>query len=157
MSGNFRLLWNFLKGNRVKYFASIISMGLAAAFAFVVPLVLRTAIDSVIGDEPLALPGFAVTFIQSIGGKTELAGKLWIFGSAIVGLTIISSLFSFFSGKWVAAASEKTARNMRDRLYGHIQKLPYDYFTNVETGDLIQRCTSDVETVRRFAGVQFGA
>jgi ABC-type multidrug transport system, ATPase and permease components len=39
---------------------------------------------------------------------------------------------------------------MRDGLYDHIQKLPYEYHVKADTGDLIQRCTSDVDTIRRF-------
>ncbi len=46
------------------------------------------------------------------------------------------------------------AKYLRDRLYTHIQALPYAYHVNAATGDLIQRCTSDVETVRRFLNVQ---
>lgn len=43
---------------------------------------------------------------------------------------------------------------MRDRLYAHLQTLPYDYHVKAKTGDLIQRCTSDVETIRRFLQTQ---
>ncbi len=46
------------------------------------------------------------------------------------------------------------ARRMRDRLYDHLQHLPCTYHDKVETGDLVQRCTSDVETVRSFLSMQ---
>ena len=47
-------------------------------------------------------------------------------------------------------ASEKIIRRLRDRLYDQLQHLPCSYYDRAETGDLIQRCTSDVETVRQF-------
>ena len=43
----------------------------------------------------------------------------------------------------LAQASETTARKLRDRLYDHLQYLPYSYHKQADTGDLIQRCTSD--------------
>ena len=60
----------------------------------------------------------------------------------------------FLRGKWTAQASESIAEKMRNRLYRHLQTLPYDYHVKAATGDLIQRCTSDVETVRRFLSGQ---
>lgn len=46
------------------------------------------------------------------------------------------------------------AKTLRDDLYWHLQAVPYDYHKHVSTGDLIQRCTSDVETIRRFVANQ---
>ena len=45
-------------------------------------------------------------------------------------------------------------QNNKDGLYDHLQNLPYDEHVKAETGDLIQRCTSDVETLRRFLAMQ---
>jgi ATP-binding cassette subfamily B protein len=64
-------------------------------------------------------------------------------------------LFLFYKGKWSALASEKIAKNIRDTLYNHLQHLPFEYHVKAKTGDIIQRCTSDVETIRRFIAVQF--
>ena len=43
---------------------------------------------------------------------------------------------------------------MRDRLFSHIQALPLAYHSKTPTGELIQRCTGDVETLRKFAATQ---
>ncbi|MDX9828392.1 MAG: ABC transporter ATP-binding protein, partial [Spirochaetia bacterium] len=51
--------------------------------------------------------------------------------------------------------SEEFARRLKNSLYDHIQKLPYSWHSKVQTGDIIQRCTSDVETIRRFLALQF--
>ena len=73
---------------------------------------------------------------------------------ALVILNIFIGLFNFTRGKWSAQAAEGIARNIRNNLYDHLQRLPYDEHVKAETGDLIQRCTSDVETVRRFLAMQ---
>ena len=72
----------------------------------------------------------------------------------LVGINVLNGLVMFLRGKWTAQASESIAEKMRNRLYRHLQTLPYDYHVKAATGDLIQRCTSDVETVRRFLSGQ---
>ena len=51
-------------------------------------------------------------------------------------------------------AAEGIAKRLRDRLYNHLQELPCSFFDHRESGDLLQRCTSDVETLRLFLAVQ---
>jgi ATP-binding cassette subfamily B protein len=63
-------------------------------------------------------------------------------------------MFLYFKGKWAAMASEGIAQNIRNRLYDHLQHVPFDYHVKAKTGDLVQRCTSDVDTIRRFLAVQ---
>lgn len=142
-------------GNRTLYIASILAVGIATLIGVINPLVIRVTIDSIIGNKPIDVPRWALLIINKLGGKTVLAQNLWISGIVFVILSILNGIFLYFKGKWSAVASESVAKNIRDRLYDHIQRLPYDYHVNVETGDLIQRCTSDVETIRRFLSVQF--
>lgn len=149
------LLWKFMKGYRLLYTGSVLAIGLATLFSTIIPLVIRTTIDSIIGDKPLEIPEQVKAFIALLGGREALARNLWIPGLAIVLLTIFSGLFLYFKGKWSAAASESITRNMRDTLFGHLQELTYAEHVKARTGDLIQRCTSDVDTVRRFLAVQF--
>ena len=72
----------------------------------------------------------------------------------LIVLTVIRGVFLFLRGKLASRAAENIAKNIRVRLYDHIQNLPYGYHVNSESGDLIQRCTSDVDTIRRFFAVQ---
>jgi len=65
-------------------------------------------------------------------------------------MTVISGIFNFFS-KWaVAWASENILRDLKDSLYIHLQRLPVLFFSNQDSGDLFQRCSSDTETIRKF-------
>ncbi len=150
-----KLLLSFMKGNRAQYGGAIIAVGLATLSSLLIPLIIRIVIDSVIGDTSMQMPGWILSFFQYIGGKSFLAKNLWIGGIAIVALTILRGMFLFLKGKWSAIASESFARRMREQLFDHLQYLPHDYHVKVQTGDLIQRCTSDVETIRRFLAIQF--
>ncbi|WDC84231.1 ABC transporter transmembrane domain-containing protein [Caloramator sp. mosi_1] len=61
----------------------------------------------------------------------------------------------YIKGKWSSQAAEAVAKNLRDRLYSHLQRVYYNFHVEAKTGDLIQRCTSDVETIKSFLAVQF--
>lgn len=150
-----RLLWNFLKGTKLFYLGALLSVFLSTGFSMVTPLVLGLVIDSIIGDKPMDVPHWIASWIESLGGRSMLVQNLWICGLVLLLLTTGEGLFQFLRRRWSAIASESIARNIRERLYNHLQNLPYDYHVKAETGDLIQRCTSDVETIRRFISMQF--
>ncbi len=101
------------------------------------------------------VPHLLLKSILFIGGRDALRQKLWICGLAVVLITVIRGIFLFLKGKLSAQASESIAKNTREKLYDHLQNLSYDYHVKAETGDLIQRCTSDVETIRKFFAIQF--
>lgn len=150
-----QLLWRLMKGNRLLYAGAIISIGMAALFSFLSPLVIRYTIDSVIGGKPAQLPLLLQSFAKSLGDKGSLFQNLLICSLLLLFLALLNGLFTYFKGKWAAAASESTAKKIREQLYDHLQNVSYDYHVKAETGDLIQRCTSDVETIRSFLAEQF--
>lgn len=150
-----KLLWNFMKGNRLLYLASIISIGIATLFSFALPLVIRYTIDSVIGGIAMAAPPWLMDAVEYLGGQDVLRQNIWICSIGIVLLSIGNGLFTYFKGKWSAVAAEAIAKNMKESLYDRLQNVSYDYYVKAETGDLIQRCTSDVDTVRKFLSMQF--
>lgn len=150
----FKLLIKLMRGNRLLYFGSIIFVGLATLLSLVSPLIMRFTLDNVIYGKSMELPAFLDRIVVGLGGIDGLRRNLWICGLALLAITIVNGVFQFIKGRWSAAASESIAKQLRDDLYDHIQRLPYDSHVKAETGDLIQRCTSDVETVRRFLSVQ---
>jgi ATP-binding cassette subfamily B protein len=154
----FELIWNFMKGSRSLYVFSIAAIGFATFIRFIWPMILRVTVDSIIGDNPLQVQGWLAPVFESIyhflGGKSILAQSLWMCSLILIILTISRGIFLFFKGKWSAVASESIVQNIRDRLYDHLQYLPFEYHVKAKTGDLIQRCTSDLETIRRFLAIQ---
>lgn len=150
-----KLLWNFMKGNRLLYLASIISIGIATLFSFASPLVIRYTIDSAIGGIAMDAPTWLLNAVEYLGGEGVLRQNLWICSISIILLSVGNGLFTYFKGKWSAVAAEAIAQNMKDSLYDRLQNVSYDYYVKAETGDLIQRCTSDVDTVRKFLSMQF--
>jgi len=154
MQSKLKTLYHHMRGYRKLYVLAIVSIALASVFMFISPLILRVAIDSVLGTQPLDDHSLVGRLFNRLGGVESLRGRLWIIGLLMLLVTAIQGLFNYLKGRWAAQASEGTARDLRDRLYDHIQRLPFSYHVKAETGDLIQRCTSDVETIRRFLSVQ---
>ena len=69
-------------------------------------------------------------------------------------ISLLRGIFSFSSSAITASSTEKATKNLRLRLFSHIQALPLAYHSRTPTGELVQRCTGDVETVRKFAATQ---
>jgi len=86
-----------------------------------------------------------------LSARTATVGLLPIALSFIL-LTLIRGIGSFFSGKWTVEISEGLTKRLRDFLFDHLQHLPYAYHNETDTGELIQRVTSDVDALRLFLG-----
>ena len=147
-----KILWKFMEDNRRRYILSVLAMGIGVALSLSIPVV-QAVVDSFIGDLPLG-NRLINRIVGFFGGMEFARDKLWLGGLAVVVLTGLQGVFLFKARKESAVAAENIAKNIREELYDHIQHLPYDYHKNADTGDLIQRATSDVETIRRFLSVQ---
>jgi ATP-binding cassette subfamily B protein len=151
---NTRFIWRHMKGKRLLYGGAITCVALGTFIAIINPLILQVTIDSIIGNLPLEAPTWLEDRVGWIVNNDRLLEGLVLAGLTLIILTALNGIFQYFRGKWSAAASEGIAKNLRDELYNHLQHLPYNYHVKAKTGDLIQRCTSDVEQVRLFLGVQ---
>jgi len=149
------LLNRFMKGNRLRYLGAVAAVGVTSVVGFISPSVLGGIADTIKNkldgtEAPLNFPAFMNRFFESRGGADYVIRHLWIIALTVVFLYLINGAFQYFRSRWTAAASEDIAKNMRDVMYSHLQSLPFDYHVKAKTGDLIQRCTSDIETIRRF-------
>ncbi len=147
-------LLQFYRKNRLRLFGAALFTILSAACSLALPLVLSFVIDSIIGFKPATLPGFLQSVYERVGGREFLLTRLYWMGVLIVAIVLLDGFFQFFRGKWIAIFSESGSRRMRETVFHHLQHLPFAYHAKAETGDLIQRCTSDVDTIRRFVGSQ---
>ncbi len=87
-----------------------------------------------------------------VGGT--LRDTLALLGLGFIGLATVEGSFSYVSGRLAAYTAEGITRRLRDFLFDHIQRLSFSYHSRTPTGDLIERVTSDVDTVRRFFSEQ---
>lgn len=147
------LLSSLLKGQRLSLAVMLLCMVFISLLAFFPQQIIRYTVDVVLAGGPSFLPVFLENMIRTLGGNTVL-GCLAVSALAMVAVALVNSLFTYLRSKLSADVAENIAYALRTRLYDHIQRLPYARLLSFGTGDLLQRCTSDVETVRKFVSVQ---
>ena len=143
-------LWVITQGQRTRYSLALVAMGLASVFAIAAPLVGMYALDVVVYRDFSLGTNVLVSLTRELSGSDSFAWYLWLSAAAGVVLTLLAGVFSFLKSRWAAIASEALAQRLRDELFGHLHRLPADFFDAADSGDLVQRCTSDVETIRVF-------
>jgi len=167
-------LWDLGRGHRLRYASAIAVMAVGIALSFGIPLVTKAAIDGPLVEvlpeaswtlgpeatpvtESVALDlGPPRTWLQELGVRFALDSgpQLWLAGGLVLLLAMLSGLCLYLRTRWSAFASEGIVRTLRDDLYGHLANLPCSYYDRTDTGDLVQRCTSDVDTLRMFLSTQ---
>ncbi len=145
-----RQIWQLIEGNRWRYALAAITLFLATSFEFLVPLIGSATIDHVLDSDSAGVNPLLDRIIQMLGGAEQVSLNLWIPAIAMLLFSIIGGVFNHFQKRFAATASDGICKQLKDRLYNHIQRLPNRYIDQVETGDLVQRCTSDIETMRIF-------
>jgi ATP-binding cassette, subfamily B, bacterial len=152
MWSSIKRLNEFIRGDRTRYMIAVLAIAAVAVLGFIPPLLIRLTLDTLLGGKPV--DQWNALWVPLMGGVEYLRGNLWVVALALLILTALQGVLNYIKGRWSAEASENVAKRLRERLYDHIQKLPYAYHVSTETGDLIQRCTSDLETIRRFLAVE---
>lgn len=140
--------------NWTHFLWALIATIMMVIIGFLTPLLLSEIVDSILGSEPFTMPDFLMNPINALGGRDFLRQNLWIPALVLILMNVVNGVFTFIKGRSSAIASENIARKLRNDLYRHLQHLPFAYHVKAQAGELIQRCTSDVDTIRRFLAVQ---
>ena len=98
----------------------------------IVPRIIRSVID-----EGLA------------GGET---GYLLQSALLLLVLGLASALLNLGNRYWSEWIAARVGYDLRNRMYDHIQYLPFTYHDHAQSGQLISRCIEDVRSIERFAG-----
>jgi ATP-binding cassette, subfamily B, bacterial len=128
-------LWRMLTGYHWTYAGATASLAVAATAKTVTYLLLANFVDKIFQKE------------------FDIA-QLALMALAFIALAATEGLFTFNSGRLASYSSESVTRRLRDYIYDHIQRLPFTYHDKTQTGELIERSTSDVDALRRFYSEQ---
>jgi ATP-binding cassette subfamily B protein len=128
-------IWRLMHGFHLPYLGANTSLAIAALFKTSTYMLLRYLIDDVLNS-----PGWARML------------PMIAFGFIII--AAIEGTFTYFAGRLAAYTAEGVVKRLREFLFDHIQRLSFAYHSRTQTGELIQRATSDVDAVRRFFSEQ---
>lgn len=137
--------------HHLKPAASAFALGIGASLAATLlrtlfTQIIRFTVDHALLGETEGLPAFLLN---------APAGQILIWcAAAAAAVALLEFGAGFVQDSNLPKGSERFVKSLRDALYGHIQRLPYRWHVQNPTGDIIQRCTSDVEVVRNFIAEQ---
>ena len=149
-----KLLLQFLEGSKLLFVLSILSSALMTLVDMLNPQIIRGTIDNAIGGKESQFPEWVNSVVEDLGGFSHIGQNLWIPALAIACLGLIRVAAQFGTTMLNTAGSEVLVKNMRDTLFSHISRLPYAWHMKNSTGDIIQRCTTDVDRMRTFVAEQ---
>lgn len=149
-----KLLLKIFKGAKSYYFLAILSTAISVIFFSITPLILKVTIDSVVGGKEVGSDHFFISWYYNFltGSKGE---KLLISVIFYIALTLLSAQFEYLQSLFSVMSAEYMSKGLRERLYNHIQRLPNKTLSKTQTGDLLQRCTRDVDGITAFFSAHF--
>jgi ATP-binding cassette subfamily B protein len=127
----FEGMWRLLRGYRWIYTGAILGVGIAAVARTGTYMLLGYYVDEVLVSETSQYTSLQIAL-------------------AFIGLSLIMGFFAFVSGALAGRTSEGITKRVRDYIFDHIQHLTFTYHDQTNTGELIQRSTSDIDAIRRF-------
>ncbi len=145
-----RQFTKWMKGQSHLYLIGMAILFAMQYFRTLTPLFIQHVVDTTLAGRKSALPGVITRLLEAETVQRELL----LVGIVFTGFALFRLTFVFLQRAIFAVFTERTAYKMRNRIYDHLQNLSFSYHSQAETGDLLQRATTDVETYRRFIGEQ---
>ena len=149
-----KLIWRFLEGSKALFTVSILSTALFALADMISPQIVRVAVDNVILRQPAELSAPVMALVERFGGFGYLREHIWIMAIAVLLVAAVRVSAQYIFRVANTKAAETLVKTMRDSLYAHIERLPFSWHVKNRTGDIIQRCTSDIDTMKNFVSEQ---
>lgn len=137
-NGKIQLILRFSKGTRGCFIIILLASLTSTLLNSLIPRIFGFTIDRVLVED----------------GIPYLKEHIWLISLEVIGIALVNGIMIYLYRSQTAKAGETFAKNMRDILFAHVQRLPMKWHEGVQTGDIIQRCTADVETIRNFVVTQ---
>ena len=137
-NGKIQLILRFSKGTRGCFIIILLASLASTLLNSLIPRIFGFTIDCVLVED----------------GIPYLKEHIWLISLEVIGIALVNGIMIYLYRSQTAKAGETFAKNMRDILFAHVQRLPMKWHDGVQTGDIIQRCTADVETIRNFVVTQ---
>jgi ATP-binding cassette subfamily B protein len=160
---SFSKLFEILGKWKYEYLIASWLLIISVIFRLFEPKILQITVDKIIAffitkkDTVLNTDDFMVSYIYSLLPELKLENANLILinlAGIFLIIALLRGLSMLLSSTIAASSTEKAMKKLRDNLFSHIQRLPMNFFNKTPGGELIQRCTGDVETIRKFATMQ---
>lgn len=127
-----RFLLPYFRRHRRRLAAGVAAILAAVAIGLVVPLLVGWAVDAL---------------------RAELSVRLLVlYSSLVVATALVRGVFTYLQRLILVTLSRDVELELRDRYFGHLQRLPQRFYSEQYTGDLMARGTNDLQAVRMLCG-----
>ena len=149
---NAKLIWKLMGKVRGVFLIAILASVLTILLTTLRPLIVSYTVDSVLGSEATVLPAFLQNIVDSVSERSGKNGLLLACTGSIILCVLLAGVFNYVSRMEIARGTQGFTKKLRDNLLEHILRLPFRWHGQNQTGEIIQRSTSDVETLQNFVG-----
>ena len=145
-----RLVTRYLRGCWGFFLAGLLFSCLSMALNALTPQIIRLTVDSILDSKAPEVPAWLLRLLHWDALTGDTLRALWVAAAAVLLVAIARGLCSYGQRINLSKGSETYVKRLRDGLYRHIQHLTFAWHKANPTGDIIQRCTSDVDVIRNF-------
>ncbi len=145
-----KLVTHYLRGSWIHFVMALLLSCLGMAFNALTPQIVGVTVDSVLGAQAPRMPEWLLSALRWDALRAVPARSLWIASGAVLLTALLRGVCTFGQRTQLSRGSEGFVKAIRDDLYRHIQYLSFAWHKSNPTGDIIQRCTSDVDVIRNF-------
>lgn len=149
-----QMVMYFLEGSKRYFIGAILFACFVSLLDLINPKIISYTVDSLLKDNHAQLPSYLNGLVNQIGGEAFLKEHLYIIALVVIGVAILGALCRYLFNYLNTKGAERLVHTMRNRLFDHILHLPFSWHSENHTGDIIQRCTSDVEQIKTFLSEQ---
>lgn len=135
--GSIRRYLQFVKPYRRQIYLTIIIGLIKFSIPLIIPLLIKYVVDDIVGNSHL---------IQ----HEKITKLLYIMISMVVIFVILRPPIEYFRQYYAQWTANKILYEIRDKLYSHIQKLSFKFYSNNRSGEIISRMINDVEQTKDF-------
>ena len=121
----------YYKPHKVLFFFDMLAALLVALIAIVYPIITRTMLNDYIPQNNIRM--------------------VVICGALLLGVYIVRMLLNYFIQYYGHVMGVKMQAQMRSDMFNHLEKLPYSFFDNNETGKIMSRMTNDLMDISELA------
>jgi len=135
--GSIRRYLEFVKPYRIQIIGTIFIGILKFAIPLLIPLLIKFVLDDIIGNETMS--------------TAEKSSRLfWVMGIMVIVFVVFSPPIEYYRQYFAQWTASKVLYDIRDKLFTHLQRLSFRYYSNTRAGEVISRVINDVEQTKTF-------
>ena len=144
----FRFVLGLVQPYRKWLVVVFIAMLIETAMSIAAPWPLKIILDNVVGKHKL--PEF-LTWLRDFSSGEHTLALAGVAALAVIAIAAVGAVASYIDNYYTESVAQYVARDLRGRLYHHLQRLSLTYYDNHQIGNMVSTITSDVSTIQSFA------